>query len=121
MIEYETDWNIDIEQEEETPNVNIDDDDIDAPTPMDVDGSQVAASPAPSASQGQGPPIKRGARGPYKKTGQANVTESIDNEGRLPGSRDGLGAFPPGSDWAKLMLGLKLKGEQYEYYFFDQS
>ena len=109
MIEYETDWNIEIEQEESTPNVNIDDDE------MDVDGSQVAASPAPSATQG---PIRRGARGPYKRPVQASVTESVENDGRLPGARDGLGAFPPGSDWAKLMLALKLKGEQCEYYYY---
>ena len=115
VIEYETDWNIDIEQEEvSTPNVNIDDDD------MDVDDSQVAASPAPSATQG---PIKRGVRGPYKKTtmAQANVTVTenvVENDGRLPGSRDGLGAFPPGSDWAKLMLALKLKGERCARFFF---
>ena len=87
---------------------------------MDVDDSQVAASPAPSATQG---PIKRGARGPYKKTtmAQANVTVAenvVENDGRLPGSRDGLGAFPPGSDWAKLMLALKLKGQRCARIFF---
>jgi len=78
---------------------------------MDLDGSLAAASPAPSASQAQ--PTKRGARGPYKKTiGNSTTTENIDAEGRLPGSKDGLGAFPPGSDWAKLMLALKRKGKQ---------
>ena len=80
---------------------------------MDVDGSLAAASPAPSAGLAQ--PTKRGARGPYKKSVGSvgnTTTESIDVEGRLPGSKDGLGVFPPGSDWAKLMLALKLKGEQ---------
>jgi len=58
-------------------------------------------------------PSRRSTRGPYKKTENTNtskVSESIDVDGRLPGSKDGLGAFPPGSDWAKTMLDLKLKG-----------
>lgn len=75
---------------------------------MDVDRrSLTAASPAPSVQQGQ---VKRGARGPYKKTQGALVADGIDVDGRMPGSRDGVGAFPPGSDWAKVMLALKLKG-----------
>lgn len=83
---------------------------------MDVDGSVPAASPAPSATQPQ--QAKRGTRGPYKKGANGTITESIDVEGRLPGSKDGLGAFPPGSDWAKLMLALKLKGKQRKHSFF---
>jgi len=110
VIEYETDWNIEIEQDDENTSLNVDEYDGDAPTPMDVDGSLAAASPAPSASQAQ--PTKRGTRGPYKKTIGNSTTDNIDGEGRLPGSKDGLGAFPPGSDWAKLMLALKRKGKQ---------
>ncbi|THU95386.1 hypothetical protein K435DRAFT_798178 [Dendrothele bispora CBS 962.96] len=56
-------------------------------------------------------------RGPYKKVETATsskISESIDTDGRLPGSKDGLGAFPPGSDWAKTMLDLKLKGKKYK-------
>lgn len=124
VIEYETDWNIDIEQDDATPaphNGTGDEYDGDAPTPMDVDRrSMTAASPAPSAQHGQ-PQVKRGARGPYKKTQGAAGTESkyktssdaldaLDAEGRMPGSRDGVGAFPAGSDWAKVMLALKLRG-----------
>jgi bromodomain-containing protein 7 len=109
VIEYETDWNIEIEQDDENISLNVDEYDGDAPTPMDVDGSLAAASPAPSASQAQ--QTKRGTRGPYKKTVGNPTTDHIDVEGRLPGSKDGLGAFPPGSDWAKLMLALKRKGK----------
>lgn len=109
MIEYETDWNIEIEQDDENTTLDVDEYDGDAPTPMDVDESLVAASPAPSATQSL--PVRRGTRGPYKKATVPSVVESVDAEGRLPGSKDGLAAFPPGSDWAKLMLALKLKGE----------
>ncbi|KAJ4471258.1 hypothetical protein C8J55DRAFT_155801 [Lentinula edodes] len=47
--------------------------------------------------------VQRNTRGPYRKSNATNATtqkgavESIDAEGRLPGSKDGLGAFPPGS------------------------
>jgi len=111
VIEYETDWNIEIEQDDESAALNADEYDGDVLTPMDIDGS-LAASPAPSANLGQ--PTKRGARGPYKKTlGNIVPDNHIDIEGRLPGSKDGLAAFPPGSDWAKLMLALKWKGKRY--------
>lgn len=77
---------------------------------MDVDRRSItAASPAPSAQHGQAQ-VKRGARGPYKKTQGTTVSDELDAEGRMPGSKDGVGAFPPGSDWAKVMLALKLKG-----------
>ncbi|EGN97535.1 hypothetical protein SERLA73DRAFT_56919 [Serpula lacrymans var. lacrymans S7.3] len=112
VIEYETDWNIEIEQDDEAAlNVDDDDDGAHTMTPMDVDGS-AAASPAPSLMT----PVtqtKRGPRGPYKKGAAPTISESIDAEGRLPGSKDGLGAFPPESDWAKMMLSLKLKGKRY--------
>ncbi|KAF7986849.1 hypothetical protein HWV62_12566 [Athelia sp. TMB] len=116
VIEYETDWNIDIEQEDDTPapqNGTGDEYDGEAPTPMDVDRRSItAASPAPSAQHGQAQ-VKRGARGPYKKTQGTTVSDELDAEGRMPGSKDGVGAFPPGSDWAKVMLALKLKGKRY--------
>jgi bromodomain-containing protein 7 len=86
---------------------------------MDMDGSLAAASPAPSASLAQ--PTKRGARGPYKKDIGNTTSECVDTDGRLPGSKDGLGSFPPGSDWAKLMLALKLKGRRADYFRVSHS
>ncbi|RDB21604.1 hypothetical protein Hypma_011201 [Hypsizygus marmoreus] len=114
VIQYETDWNIDIEKDEEGTPVNIDeDDDYNAATPMDID-EPGGRSPS-VASQIQPGPSRRGTRGPYKKSAPSNtLSDSIDAEGRLPGSRDGLGAFPPGSDWAQTMLALKLKGKRYK-------
>jgi bromodomain-containing protein 7/9 len=116
VIEYETDWNIEIEQDDENSALNADEYDGDAPPPMDVDGSLAAASPAPSANHGQ--PIRRGVRGPYKKAVVSSTIDNIDVEGRLPGSKDGLGAFPPGSDWAKLVLALKRKGKRDDWFKF---
>lgn len=107
VIQYETDWNIDIEKDDDGQTVNVDDEDENPATPDERGRSQsVASQPHPG-------PNKRGPRGPYKKHTNANinsVTDSIDAEGRLPGSKDGLGAFPPGSNWAKTMVALKLKG-----------
>ena len=116
VIEYETDWNIDVEQDDDGSTsqqpVNVDDE---VSTPIDLDGSMAAGSRAPSMTpapgqvptHGQG---KRGPRGPYKKNAQTGLSESLDAEGRLPGAKDGVGAFPPGSDWAELMIALKIKG-----------
>lgn len=112
VIEYETDWNIDVEQDEDAAlNIDEDEDHITTSTPREIEGSQVAASPAPSSVPQQY--IRRGPRGPYKKGASAGISEGIDAEGRLPGSKEGVGAFPPSSDWAKMMVALKIKGKRY--------
>ncbi|KAF9467493.1 hypothetical protein BDZ94DRAFT_1155732 [Collybia nuda] len=119
VIQYETDWNIDIEKEEEGQNINIDDDDDDhnVGTPMDVDEPAPGGRSPSVASEIRPGTQRRGVRGPYKKSAIATtssaLSESIDAEGRLPGSREGLATFPPGSDWAKTMVALKLKGKRY--------
>lgn len=140
VIQYETDWNIDVVQDDnddmaepsgEHSYAHSEDDQA---TPMDVDQLSRAASVAPStlppestiqpAEQGippgllQVPFAKRTTRGALRKTAAptpANaatpaVKETLDASGRLPGSKDGLGVFPPGSELAKLMLAMKLKG-----------
>lgn len=111
VIQYETDWNIDIEREDDIA-VNIDDDhDEQVPTVAPPGGAPVNGRSPSVMSQPQQPSGRRVPRGPYKKgAAPTTVSESIDPEGRLPGSKDGLGAFPPGSDWTKIMLALKLKG-----------
>ncbi|KAI0824381.1 hypothetical protein BC628DRAFT_1379256 [Trametes gibbosa] len=111
VIEYETDWNIEIEKDEDP--VNVDDDDgsgaVGTPAekaagmPMDVDESR-AGSPYP---------VQVGGKRLKGKKLPGPLTESIEPDGGLPGAKDGLAAFPPGSDWAELMLALKLKGKRY--------
>jgi bromodomain-containing protein 7/9 len=63
--------------------------------------------------QQAGPSGRRVTRGPYRRPGQggagSGISETLEPDGGLPGSKDGLGAFPPGSDWAKTVLALKLK------------
>ncbi|KAF9039227.1 hypothetical protein BJ165DRAFT_1496936 [Panaeolus papilionaceus] len=118
VIQYETDWNIDIEKDEEPTAINIEDDeDANTGTPMAVDqpnlrersGSVLSQQPLQPGSS------RRGPRGPYKKQGQGHtLSETLEADGGLPGSKDGLGAFPSGSDWAKTMLSLKLKGKRYK-------
>ncbi|KIM44007.1 hypothetical protein M413DRAFT_443069 [Hebeloma cylindrosporum] len=116
VIQYETDWNIEIEKDDEGTPVNVEDDeDENVGTPMDVDTRErsvsIASQPQPIAS-------RRGPRGPYKKHGQAapatTLSETLEPDGGLPGSKDGLGSFPSGSDWAKTMVALKLKGKRYK-------
>lgn len=106
MIEYETDWNIEIER---------DDADEDAGgekgTPMDVDdtGSVTSLQTPATQTQMQSGGRRRGGAAPKKPPGA--LSESLEDDGGLPGAKNGLGAFPSGSDWAELMLALKLKGE----------
>ena len=110
VIEYEADWNIDVERDDEPAAVAVDDEDAAAGTPadrvpgtpMDVDESRAGS---PSAQAGGG----RRARG---KKPPGALSESLEADGGLPGAKDGLGAFPAGSDWAELMLALKLKGKR---------
>lgn len=114
VIQYETDWTIDVEKEEEEQSVNVDQDEDDSRgTPMDIDGSilrERSLSVAPSQPQGS---TRRGVRGPYRRERNAPsnaLSETLELDGGLPGSKDGIGAFPPESDWARTMLALKLKG-----------
>ncbi|TBU42040.1 hypothetical protein BD309DRAFT_963932 [Dichomitus squalens] len=111
VIEYETDWNIDVEKDDELVTVDQDDangvagtsaDRIQG-TPMDVDESRAGT---PSVQVGGGKKTK-GKKPP------GTLSESLEPDGGLPGAKDGLGAFPPGSDEAELMLALKLKGKRY--------
>ncbi|KAJ7187168.1 hypothetical protein C8R46DRAFT_1207137 [Mycena filopes] len=114
VIQYETDWNIEIEKDD------AEDDADDYAMAVDAaDAEERSRSPSVSLHGGGHPAqLRRGPRGPYNKSSKDNpgaaASESIDAEGRLPGSKDGLGAFPPGSDWARMMLALKLKGKRYK-------
>lgn len=108
VIQYETSWDIDVERDDDVTNINVDDDEDYNPA-MEV----VPSREASVISTVPGRRTTRAAvqqRKPDPAAPGAAQGESIDAEGRLPGSKDGLGAFPAGSDWAKMMLGLKLKG-----------
>ncbi|KAJ6632200.1 hypothetical protein B0H10DRAFT_1865520 [Mycena sp. CBHHK59/15] len=115
VIQYETDWNIEIEDDD----VEDDVEDYSAAMDATVDMDERSRSPSVSIHGGGHPAtLRRGPRGPYNKSSKENpgapVPEVIDADGRLPGSKDGLGAFPPGSDLARTMLTLKLKGKRYK-------
>lgn len=105
VIEYETDWNIDVERDEDPQSQTpIDGEDND--TPMDIDGSTRGRSPSVASTQ---TPVPR--RGAKQKKDPGMLSESLEADGHLPGYKDGVGQFPPGTEWADLMLSLKLKGE----------
>jgi len=114
VIQYETDWNIDGDRDDEGSTVNIDDE---GEEPSAVTGEPKAGERERSVSViSQPQPIsgRRGPRGPYRKHGQATngatMSDTLEAEGGLPGAKDGVGAFPAGSEWAKTMIALKLKG-----------
>ena len=114
VIEYETDWNVDVEREDEADEDRQDGKSSeDVSTPMDVDGStrgrsvSVASTmPTPNLN-GHG--ARRMGKAAQKKPA-GMLSESTEPDGHLPGYKDGVGVFPPGSEWAELMLSLKLKG-----------
>ncbi|KAJ7242351.1 hypothetical protein B0H12DRAFT_1132403 [Mycena haematopus] len=113
VIQYETDWNIEIEKDDYDDEVEDDAMAVD----VAADLEERSRSPSVSLQGGGHPALRRGPRGPYNKSSKENpgtTSDKIDAEGRLPGSKDGLGAFPPGSDWARTMLALKLKGKRYK-------
>ncbi|KAI0067475.1 hypothetical protein BV25DRAFT_1819823 [Artomyces pyxidatus] len=107
VIEYETDWNIEIERDEEL-NVDADEDAAASGTPT---GLETPARRSPSVGSSSVPPPNRRGRGAGKKPD--GLTETLEPDGHLPGFKDGVGVFPPGSDWAEVMLALKLKGKRY--------
>ncbi|KAI9449584.1 hypothetical protein BJY52DRAFT_1359855 [Lactarius psammicola] len=85
VIEYETDWNIEVERDEDV-NVDADEDGVTGGVPAGPDTP--------------------GRRSP-------SVASASNRTGTFLGFKDGVGVFPPGSDWAEVMLALKLKGKRY--------
>ena len=114
VIEYETDWNIEIDGDD---RLNIPEEE-DTPEPETTDSR---AQSILSNSQPHQPLLgRRSARAaataiatppvaPVQKAPKS-ISETLQPDGGLPGSKDGLGKFPPGSDLARVMLALKLKG-----------
>jgi bromodomain-containing protein 7 len=108
VIEYETEWNIDVDRDED---VNVDaDEDAGGPGRTGSVGPDTPARRSPSVLSASVPPVNRrgGRNAASKKDGP--LSESLESDGHLPGFKDGVGVFPAGSDWAQVMLALKLKG-----------
>jgi len=114
VIEYEAEWNIDADRDED---VNVDADEDAAAGAAAGPGRTGSIGPdtpgarrSPSVLSASVPPINRrgGRNAAAKKEGL--VSDTLESDGHLPGFKDGVGVFPPGSDWAEVMLALKLKG-----------
>lgn len=69
----------------------------------------VRAGGQPSVAS-TGTPITARARSRLAKKKPGMLSESLEDDGHLPGYKDGVGVFPPDSDFAEVMLSLKLKG-----------
>jgi len=112
VIEYETEWNIDVDRDEDV-NVDADEDAAGGtaaggPGRTGSVGPDTPARRSPSVLSASVPPtIRRGRNAAAKKEG---ISETLDLDGHFPGFKDGVGVFPSGSDWAEVMLALKLKG-----------
>lgn len=103
VIEYETEWNVEIERDED---VNVDADE-DAAAGRGSAGPDTPTRRSPSIASASVPAPSRRVRNATKKE---DISETLEPDGHLPGYKDGVGVFPPGSDWAQVMLALKLKG-----------
>ena len=84
VIEYETDWNIDVDRDED----------------VNVDANEDAAGAAAGGT---------GRTGSIRPTTPMRCSPSVLSAS-VPPIKDGVGVFPPGSGWAEVMLALKLKG-----------
>ncbi|KZT05807.1 uncharacterized protein LAESUDRAFT_813318 [Laetiporus sulphureus 93-53] len=105
VIKYETDWTIEIEGDHDAQ---------DKGTPMDVDdGTSTASAPTSVTASTSAHPRRRAAAAAGTRKLPGALSETLEDDGGLPGAKDGLGAFPPGSDWAELMLALKLRGKRH--------
>jgi bromodomain-containing protein 7/9 len=114
VIEYETEWNIDVDRDED---VNVDADEDAAGGGL---GPDTPARRSPSVLSASVPPInRRGGRNAAAKK-EGILSEALESDGHLPGFKDGVGVFPPESDWAEVMLALKLKGAIYVLSLLDR-
>lgn len=50
---------------------------------------------------------KKGGGGP----GAAMLAEGLEEGGRMPGWKEGVGRFPSGSEWARVVLEMKMRGK----------
>ncbi|KAI5120998.1 hypothetical protein M0805_000459 [Coniferiporia weirii] len=117
VIEYETDWTIDVVADEEPTLLPVELDESGAPLVEDGtarSGPSRARSPSVlSSAAGLGSvPVERAKRGSRMKKVPV-VTESWEEGGHLPGHKDGIGSFPACSDLAALMVELKLRGKRF--------
>jgi bromodomain-containing protein 7 len=103
VIEYEADWNIEVDRDEDV-NVDADEDGVAGGVSA---GPDTPVRRSPSVTSASAPSNRRGRNAGKKEA----ISETLGPDGHLPGYKDGVGIFPPGSDWAKVMLALKLKGK----------
>lgn len=113
VIEYETDWTIDVVADGEPVASTSEPADVrgssNSAVNVEDDAVQRARSPSVISSvPGANAPAEKIRRSRSKKV--IAVTESWEEGGHLPGHKDGLGAFPPRSDLSELIFELKLKG-----------
>lgn len=110
VIELETDWNVEVEGDEAV-EVAVDDGSTDPATPAPETSAEevlVASGrrivPRFAVPRTDVPSVKE-----KDATKENGMKATLDAEGHLPGYRDGVGQFPPDSEWARVMLELKIK------------
>ena len=111
IIEYETEWNVDVNRDEDV-NVNADED----PT---GGGPDTLMRRFPSVLSVSIPLINQqgGGRNAMAKK-ESILSETLELDRHLPSFKNGVGIFLPASDWTEAMLALKLKGAVFLSHLF---
>jgi bromodomain-containing protein 7/9 len=141
VIEFEADWHVQVDGDDE-PNdgSSVDsDEDEDARPPSERATSSapqddtLAALHAAALASGRRPPQRAAVKKielerqrelekekEKEKHAERPIDNALDEEGHMPGYKDGVGVFPPHDDWAPVMLALKLKGKPIIQSYFEQ-
>jgi hypothetical protein len=110
VIQYETDWTIEVVEDDIQPPLQMDQ----GPNARPGAGRSPSVQPQPTGlgRRGlRGTQSKRISTAPSNAKAETGVPQDQIIDGRLPGSFDGVGAFPPGCAWAKMIVELKIKGQ----------
>jgi bromodomain-containing protein 7/9 len=131
VIEYETDWRLDVEGDEQEEPLEDDEPPEPAPAPVyepeptsPMIDDDLLALHAAAIAGGRRPPQRAAvkkielerAKEAEKEKEKEKSTEKpaengLDEDGHMPGYKDGIGVFPPDSGWSQVMVELKFRGE----------
>lgn len=121
VIEFETDWNLDIEGDgdpQDPSGITSDegDDRTRATRSPSVTGTPIMGGTTSRPQRVLAQQQQQAQRAKEKEDPRMEIGMSIaagmEEEGHLPGHRDGLSAFASGSEMSRLMWALKKKGKR---------
>jgi hypothetical protein len=132
VIEYETDWKLDVDGEEEEEEMDVDEpeaaphlsqDTVASPVATTAADDELRALHAAAIASGRRPPQRAAVKKiemerakelekekEKEKLGEKPPDNGLDEDGHMPGYKYGIGVFPPESGWSEVMIALKFRG-----------